>query len=108
VPEERAFIRLNSMKGMRGAVLKYYIDGELKLYANEEEAMMGIEDDGTGFGGRVGFIEFAMQPDVFKRRMMNNADYADWANEKEVGNLYADKELKIYRPTIIGKDVMAI
>ena len=77
-PKQRAYLLSHdSFKGMRGQILKYYIDEKLRIY--------GVGEDGssqTGFGDHViGRIEFASDPEQFKKKVKNNPQYENWEYE---------------------------
>jgi hypothetical protein len=55
-PWERAYIMFDSIGGMRGDVLKYYIDEELCIYESAEKAEEEIGNLSTGFGKKIGHI----------------------------------------------------
>ena len=77
-PKQRAYLlSYDSFKGMRGQILKYYIDEVLRIYGVGEDA-----SSQTGFGDHViGRIEFACGPEQFKKKVKNNAEYENWEYE---------------------------
>ena len=77
-PKQRAYLlSYDSFKGMRGQILKYYVDEMLRIYGVGEDA-----SSQTGFGDHViGRIEFACGPEQFKKKVKNNAEYENWEYE---------------------------
>ena len=105
-PQERAYILYKSFEGMRGDILKYYIDGQLNIYESPEDANLEkLGDESTGFGAKIGHIQFKLQPDTFKRRMKKDKNFMDWVYETEKvysGNETEEKRVVRYNPTIYG------
>jgi len=77
-PKQRAYLlSYDSFKGMRGQILKYYIDEVLRIYGVGEDA-----SSQTGFGDHViGRIEFTCGPEQFKEKVKRNAEYENWEYE---------------------------
>jgi len=94
MPYQRAYIKLSTMEGMRGNILKYYVDQMLKIYADGEEVSIEDinKDKSTGYGDHViGFIEFVVLPSLFKSRMAKDPVYHNWKYEEE----YVEEKKKI-------------
>ena len=87
-PHERAYMKLLSLRGMRGKVLQYYIDSCLKFFSQEdknsgltEKQMMNI-DQTTGFGSdTIDVMAFSCGPDDFKKRMQRHVVFKNWTYE---------------------------
>ena len=78
-PHQRAYILdIESFKGMRGSILKYYIDEKLRIFAaNETKA-----SSQTGYGDHViDRIAFASNPEQFILKLKGNKQYEDWQFE---------------------------
>ena len=85
VPEDIDHMHLRSLEGMRGKILKYYIDKMLRLLDTpraqefEENDVLGPSKDmGIGFGIQFDHIEIGCQPATFKRKMARDPDYCTW------------------------------
>ena len=98
-PQQRAYLTLHTLKGMRGKILMYYIDQMLKIYSKDQAQLKRANiDQQTGFGQEISFINFKCTPEVFSKRMAKNPDYTNWEWEDEVK--HAPKPLAAYRPSV--------
>jgi len=71
--------------GMRGEILKFYIDSMLKILGTKDAGGMKANVDlSTGFGDEnvVDRLEFACTPEEFRQRMSADPDYSTWYYEK--------------------------
>lgn len=86
-PHQRAYLRLPTIMGMRGEILKFYIDSMLKIVGVKDAGGYGEAanvDLSTGFGDEnvVERLEFACLPEEFRKRMSQDPDYCRWVYEK--------------------------
>lgn len=84
-PHQRAYLRLATMMGMRGEILKFYIDSMLKIVGSKDEGLKAANVDlSTGFGDDnvIERLEFACTPEEFRQRMNQDPDYCHWEYEK--------------------------
>lgn len=80
-PHQRAYIlSYDSFKGMRGEILKFYIDEKLRIFGSDEDRT----STQTGFGSHViGYIEFACDPEEFKQQLERDPQYWNWEYEND-------------------------
>ena len=86
-PVQRAYMQFPSFMGMRGQILKYYIDAELKIIGvNDEQGInaAGNQDQSIGFGDEhvIERIDFRARPEEFRKRMNKDPKYYQWQYEK--------------------------
>lgn len=98
-PKERTYIRLENLQGMRGEILKFYVDSELKLSAKDEQVDEN-KDTSVGYDETwVDSIEFSCQPNQFKKKTQKNGSiYSNWKFEddtKKLDDKYAPKFIKL-------------
>ena len=81
----RDAIQVQRLEGMRGEILKYFIDKMLKIYETEKKDEFQDEDDlgqhkdmGIGFGQKLDHIELACKPATFRRKMARDPNYHSW------------------------------
>lgn len=100
-PSERAYLRLDTFMGMRGEILKYYIDSSVRILGEHDTIKNTDTQTGFGAGNVVDRIEFVCTPEAFRGRMSKDPNYANWeyeplpAEEKPVGF----KEAEVGKPT---------
>lgn len=85
-PHQRAYWRRPTLMGMRGEILKFYIDSQLKILGTKDKGLTGAAnvDLSTGFGDDnvIDRLEFACTPEEFRKRMSKDPDYSHWVYEK--------------------------
>lgn len=82
-PAERAYLRVPTLMGMRGEILKYYIDAMVRILGKDDTLQQAIMDAQTGFGADnvIERIEFSCTPEEFRARMSKDPNYANWEYE---------------------------
>jgi hypothetical protein len=105
-PHQRAYITdIDTLKGMRGQILLYYIDQALKIYAEGEGPSYRKEKSSQyGFTGVINSIEFSCDPEKFRKRLAKNPDYENWDYEKSDDELEAERKEPQYIPTVVAID----
>lgn len=96
-PHQRAYIlSYDSFKGMRGEILKFYIDEKLRIFGSDAEKT----STQTGFGSDViGYIEFTCDPEEFKTRLETDSQYWNW--EYEADHDEDDQPEQQYQPVVV-------
>lgn len=95
-PHQRAYIlSYDSFKGMRGEILKFYIDEKLRIFGGDAEQT----STQTGFGSHViGYIEFACDPEEFKKKLKTNSQYWNWEYEDDDEDDQIEQQ---YQPVVV-------
>lgn len=102
-PHQRAYITdTDTLRGMRGHILLYYIDQALKIYGKGEGPSYQKEQSTQyGFTGVIDSIQFNCDPEKFKKRMAKNPDYHNWDYEKSDDELEEEQAVPKYAPSFI-------
>jgi len=84
-PTKRAYLHELSLGGMRGDILKEYIDSELKLFSDQDQEIDAekARDQSLGFANEaVSLLVLRFSPAEFKARMKEDPTYASWQYEE--------------------------
>jgi hypothetical protein len=97
-PHQRASIPMSSLFGMRGKILKFYIDECIKIY-HKDQAEDDAPDSQFGFGGVIDHIGVSCVPEAFRKKMNTTKLFANWTYENEKENQVEDTKLVWYEPS---------
>ena len=76
--------------GMRGQILKFYIDSQLKIVGQKDQADLIVDKNTANYDQSIGFgdehviesIIFSCTPEQFRKRMSIDRNYCMWQYEK--------------------------
>lgn len=72
---------MNFLGGMRGKILKYFIDECVKI--NHKEGDKIDDQYGSGFEGVIDKIDVHPSPQEFRKRMSQTKEFSNWTYEDE-------------------------